>query len=177
MIWSTENGKPWCYLYNTLAPQTRAQLQNPSAALSECLVNYVFSSPACVCAPEMAYTQDRKIKTNWVVKFTQPWNSAARNCKRSYRKCLIEYESSRVHTYGAKHQSWKVHNYLSSFIMIFLWSHYLENATPCSVSQGVRRTPCTPGVYAPEQAITWASYYLLRNGLKTSRLTTPLQET
>jgi len=42
----------------------------------------------------------------------------------------------------------KVHNYLSNFLVIFLWSHDLENVTWCSVSLGVRRTPSTLGVYA-----------------------------
>jgi len=42
--------------------QRRSELQNPSVALSECLVNYEFSSPVGVCAPGMAQTQCRENK-------------------------------------------------------------------------------------------------------------------
>jgi len=45
-----------------------------------------------------------RTKTNRVAKFTQPWNSSAHNCKSSFRKCLFEYESSRVHTYAHGHR-------------------------------------------------------------------------
>jgi len=46
------------------------------------------------------------------------------------------------------HSGRKVQNYLSSFFVIFPWSHCMENVTSCSAWQGVRRTPSTPGVYA-----------------------------
>jgi len=39
-------------------------------------------------------TQGWQLETNMGVKFTQPWNSAAHNCKSSLRKCLLEYESN-----------------------------------------------------------------------------------
>ena len=42
--------------------QYRSGLQNPSAALRECLVNYELSSHVGVCAPAMAHTQGREIK-------------------------------------------------------------------------------------------------------------------
>jgi len=34
------------------------------------------------------------LKTNWGVKFTKPWNSAAHNCKSSLCHYLFEYEQS-----------------------------------------------------------------------------------
>jgi len=58
--------------------------------------------------------------------------------------------SSRVHKVcawnGVHHQGSKVHNYISTFFVIFSWSHDLENVTACSVWRGVRRTP---GLRAP----------------------------
>ena len=77
-------------------------------------------------------------------KFTQPWNSAANNCKSSLHKCLFEYENSRIHTYGAHLRAGEYigySNYLYGFFVILPCSHDLENVTSCAVSQGVRRTP------------------------------------
>jgi len=48
-----------------------------------------------VCAWNVAYP-GFSYKSNRGVKFTQPWNCAAHNCKSSLRKCLFEYESSQV---------------------------------------------------------------------------------
>jgi len=45
---------------------------------------------------------------------------------------------------------WKLRKYLYRFFVTLPWSHDPENVTSYSVSQGVHRTPSTPGVgYTP----------------------------
>ena len=75
--------------------QRRSQLQKQAQAVRQCLVDYEFSSPAGV--RRECRTRSLSYRNNRELKFTQPWNRAAHNCKSSFRKCLFECESSRVH--------------------------------------------------------------------------------
>jgi len=104
----------WSKIHSTLE-QRRSQLQKEAAALRVCLVEYEFRDLK-VCAWIFAHPGLSNM-SNRGVKCTQPWNSAAHNCKSSLRKCAFEYESSRVHTYGAHLRAGK-HKII---FIVFLW--------------------------------------------------------
>ena len=79
---------------------------------------------------------------------------------------------SYIHRYGANLQIWKGHNYLSSFFCDF---PLIARSGKWNVTFSFKG--CAPHTLHTRSIRPWASCNLLRNGLKTSTLITPLKRT